>query len=90
MLPGRTSVNLDVSFRSNVQKQLWGTRLVQFSSQLANKTTLLLVKGLHVALLNVKLRRVQDSFWLDADNWSAIEQSLPTPLFEFFWVYFLD
>jgi hypothetical protein len=32
-----------------------------------------LVKGLHVALLNVKLRRVQDSFWLDADNWSAIK-----------------
>lgn len=34
----------------------------------------ILVKGARLALLNVKMRRVQDSFWIDVDNWSAIKQ----------------
>eukprot|EP00668_Euglena_longa_P017102 GGOE01021443.1.p1 GENE.GGOE01021443.1~~GGOE01021443.1.p1 ORF type:complete len:308 (-),score=40.69 GGOE01021443.1:313-1236(-) len=33
-----------------------------------------LVQGAHVALLNVKLRRVQDSFSLEVDSWSAIKK----------------
>lgn len=33
----------------------------------------LLIPGQYVALLNVKMRRVQGTFWIDVDNWSAIK-----------------
>jgi replication factor A1 len=33
----------------------------------------ILTEGAYYALLNVKMRRVQETFWIDVDNWSAIK-----------------